>query len=434
MGIALLKKLNSNLPDPIKKAFAPVIRKKLIGNNTFLDQMEELQKTDELSESELQKLQFEKLKETLIHAYEHTVYYKKLFDSVNFDPYSFSDLSEMKMIPLLTKQLAIENFEQLQADDIDDYYSATTGGTTGTPLKIHLDKKSIYRERAFIYHFWTEYGYDYHKSKTASFRGTDFNGKICKSNPLYNEIQLNPCLISLNTIAEYCKRMDKYGVEFLHGFPSAIYNLCKFANAAHIDLKKKYKAVFTISENLYDFQKELILSTLQCPIASFYGHSERAVFAEAYKDGYSFDKMYCYTEFTGSDDGEIICTGFLNRKMPFIRYHVDDTASKHEDYYKITGHREGLLSGRNDTQISVAALEVHSKILSKVASYQFYQPAIGKLEVRVVPIDAITDNDKNDISALFQGRVGDAFDVSVKVVNELEATGRGKYRLLIKDC
>lgn len=79
---------------------------------------------------------------------------------------------------------------------------------------------------------------------------------------------------------EYIKKMDSFGVEFLHGFPSAIYSLCEYAKQLNIDLKNKYKAVFLISENIYDFQKSMIKEILGCDTFAFYGHTERTVFAE----------------------------------------------------------------------------------------------------------------------------------------------------------
>ena len=147
-------------------------------------------------------------------------------------------------------------------------------------MKVNLDRDSIYKERAFIYHFWEQHGYSYKSSKMASFRGTDFHGGFIKYNPLYNEIQLNPCEINTETISEYIKRMESFGVDFLHGFPSAIYSLCKCAKQLNIDLKNKYKAVFLISENIYDFQRKMIKEVLECDTFAFFGHTERAVFAE----------------------------------------------------------------------------------------------------------------------------------------------------------
>lgn len=149
--------------------------------------------------------------------------------------------------------------------------------------------------------------------------------------------------------------------------------------------------------------------------------------------GYSFDSAYCYSELSEGDKGNIICTGFINRKMPFIRYELDDTAEKEFDYYRIIGHREGLLLGRDNVQISAAAMEVHSDILSKVANYQFVQSEIGTFEVRIIPVNTITDSDKTALQNLFQNRVGKSFNVKIKIVEELELTQRGKYKLLIQN-
>lgn len=46
MGIALLKKLNMNMPDPVKNLFAPIIRGKLIYSRVFREQIKELDKMD----------------------------------------------------------------------------------------------------------------------------------------------------------------------------------------------------------------------------------------------------------------------------------------------------------------------------------------------------------------------------------------------------
>ena len=174
MGIALLKKLNTKLPDSIKIAFGPIIRNKLIKNSVFLSQYKELDSLEKMSQIEIEEKQINKVKQVLVHAYEHTSYYRKLFDEIGFDVYSFSEKDDIKKIPLLTKEIIIEHFDDIQADDISDFYSATTGGSTGTPLKIYLEKDSIYKEKAFIYHFWNKLGYDYKTSRIASFRGTDF--------------------------------------------------------------------------------------------------------------------------------------------------------------------------------------------------------------------------------------------------------------------
>lgn len=75
-----------------------------------------------------------------------------------------------------------------------------------------------------------------------------------------------------------------------------MYNYCRLNREAKTDIRGRYKAALLISENLYPFQEETIRSVLGCPIVMFYGHSERAVFAERYDKGYLFQPLYGITE------------------------------------------------------------------------------------------------------------------------------------------
>lgn len=97
---SILKKLNEKTPDSIKYILTPFIRKKLINNNVFLKGYKEVDSFKKLCESDKDKIQFEKLKEILIHSYETTRYYKKLFDANSFNPYKFNDVDDLKKIPL----------------------------------------------------------------------------------------------------------------------------------------------------------------------------------------------------------------------------------------------------------------------------------------------------------------------------------------------
>ena len=432
MGIGILKKLNTMMPDSIKNLFAPFIRKGLIDNRIFVNQYDALIQADSLSEESREELRDAYLKDTLIHAYEHTVYYRNLFDNLGFDVYNFSHPEQLSIVPLLTRKDIIEHFEELQSDDITDYYENITGGSTGTPLKLNLSKESIFRERAFVYHFFNRYGYDYKKSKVASFRGTNFNGKNVRANPLYKEIQLNPCNISNGTIHEYYDAIKRFGANYLHGFPSAIYSFCKYADTNNLKVRGMFNAAFCVSENLYDFQKQYIENILECPCTSFYGHTERNAFAEMNEIGlYNFNNLYGYHEL--SKDNEIVSTGFLNKKMPLIRYVVDDTAIQAGKGYRITGHRDGFLYGRNGELLSGASLEVHSNLIDRIMSYQLVQKEKGRLIVMYTPNKDFSHNDKEALRQLFQNKVGTALDIHVEEVDKMILTKANKFKLIIQE-
>ncbi|WP_343003418.1 hypothetical protein [Clostridium sp. 2218st1_F5_2218SCRN_220325] len=434
MGANILKRLNENTPDSIKYIFNRVIRNKLINNKLFTKQYLELDTYKELSVNERRNIQLKKLKDHLCYAYENTSYYKKLFDEIGFNPYLFKNEEELNKIPLLTKKDIISNYEDFISKENINYYISSTGGSTGKPLRIYLEKDSIYKEKAFIYNHWSKLGYDYKESKIATFRGVDFKGRIKKYNPLYNEIILNPMKLNEKNIDMYVREINNFKCQYIHGYPSAIYNFCKIISKNNIKLDISIQGVFFISENVYNEQRDFIEKILKCKTLSFYGHSERLVFAEEKNRYYKFNDLYGYTEIIDIDNvNRIVCTGFLNKKMPLIRYLTDDAVEEIDGSYKILGHRnKNVLIGRNDEEISMATMEFHSNVFERVKSYQFEQYEKGKLLFNIVPENILDDCDIENIQKELNKKLNGIIEYKINIVDKVKVTSRGKFDILIQ--
>ena len=434
MNIAVIKKLNEDMPYWMKRPFAHIIRNRLIKNKIFLKQYELLERADGMSEQEISEFQMDELKKVLVHAYRHTAYYRELMDSCDFNPEAVRSPDDLKRLPVLTKELLKENYENLQADDINNFYDVRTGGTTGEPTHVLMEKDAIYREWAFTYHYWSKFGYDCRKSKLATLRGVDLHGKIYEINPLYQEIRFNIFRLNRDNVKEYIKRIESFGADFIYGYPSAVYNLCRLAKEAGIKLEHRFKAVLLISENLYDFQESEIKAVLACPIAMFYGHSERAVYAEKYDGGYTFQPLYGITEI--SDEGHPIVTGFINGKTPLIRYEVDDCVEPIEDErVSIVGHRNSeVVYGANGEQFRASALNFHGAISTRFPWFQFVQEVPGKVSLRV-PTGYASQEELNHICTEIDSRSGGAIEVTIEIMAESPefcGGGRYKYKLLVQ--
>lgn len=97
MGIALLKKLNTCMPDPLKQMAAPVIRAKLIYNTEFQKQFNTLEKAQYSSAADIEKMQFEKLR---LFLFMHTSMFHTIIRSlINVDLMSIT----LKILPKLVK-------------------------------------------------------------------------------------------------------------------------------------------------------------------------------------------------------------------------------------------------------------------------------------------------------------------------------------------
>jgi len=432
MNIRVIKKVNEKIPYFIKRPFSKIIRSKLIKNKVFLATYAQLNEFDASCHRKKAEIQLKELQHVLLHAYNHTAYYKKLFNEIGFDPENFKSLSDLKKIPVLSKADLKKNFDSLLADDIDDFYLVSTGGSTGEPTKIQMERDAIYKEWAFVYHYWEKFGYDYNKSRLATFRGVDLGAKISEINPLYNEIRLNPFLLNEKNIAKYIKKIDKFNAEFIYGYPSIIYNFCRMAKKNNMFLKGKFKAAFLISENLYEFQEKVITEVLECKVAMFYGHSERAVFGEKYVNGYRFNSMYGVTEI--STFGEPIVTGFINQKMPLIRYVVDDKVKTVDgENYVIEGHHTcEVLYGVNGEEISGAMINFHDNTFDNVKCYQFIQEEKGKCCLIVVADEGAEVLDIEKIQKRVQKKLGSSIICEVAQGNNINVSNRGKYQMIVQ--
>ena len=81
----------------------------------YLEYFDYVNRMDRASLLESQK---NRLRNILIHAYENTSYYKQLFDAYNLDVNTADFVSRFYKLPLLTKKIVKENYDELIAKNI----------------------------------------------------------------------------------------------------------------------------------------------------------------------------------------------------------------------------------------------------------------------------------------------------------------------------
>ena len=432
-----MKSVRDHIPEPLKYITAPLFRMKLIYNNEFRNYLKLLENRESLDQGMIREYQFMKLKEVLIYSFLYVPYYRELFDEVSFDPYKFSDFKQIEKIPFLTRELVIKNFDKLiSKKKVDNgYYNGFTGGSTGLPLKFLLDYDSIYKENAFIYHYRKKLGYNF-SDEVATFRNRGLGNILWKLNPMHREIVFSNSRLSKITIKKYVDKINHLKPQYINGYISAIWYFTKLLEDHNLNLDFSLKGIFFTSENPDPEQRKFIENFFKVKSSTFYGHSERVVIAEEKKhDLYVFDPFYGYTEQIPSKDDEytIVGTGFLNRKMPFIRYKTDDICVIENGYFRIEGKRNSKygLYGINNEFLTGMAFRMNLEVFRNILTYQFIQQERGKADMLIIVNKDFQNEDMQNIKKEIYFQTNGVIDINIKIVDNLQLTEGGKFRKCI---
>ena len=439
MNKHLLKIIRDNLPEPVKYLTALVFRNKLIKNKEYLRYKDLLSARESLSKVEIEHYQFNELKKILIHSYENVPYYTELFNRVKFSPYEINSAKEIEIIPFLTKEIIRDNFDKLISTKkiARGHYMATTGGSTGEPLKVLLDYDCVFKENAFIDHYFKKLGY-LTKDRFATFRGVNFSDKLWKFNPMYNELIFSPFKLSTKTVSIYVNKINKIKPDYLHGYLSSLAYLARLMAENNLKLEKPIKGIFLISESIDKKSRDFLESFFQTKSLTYYGHSERCIIAEEKEPNqYAFDPWYGYTELIQTEDSgnAIVGTGFLNKTMPLIRYKTDDNCFPANNYYSILGSRDGKfgLYGLNDEFFGHAAFNFHSEIFRNVTSYQFIQKQKGKADLLLVVNQNFKAEEIKLMNKEIDKKTKGVIEFNIQVTDQLILSNRGKYKMFISE-
>ena len=395
-----------------------------------------------------------KLKETLYYAYEHVPYYKKLFDDLQISPFDLHEVSNLKNFPLLTKDIIKNNFKDLNAINYPNYkkFYVKTGGTTGTPTRFHQSKNVWKKELAFVLDFFNRFGYQPTDWK-ASFKGGDYENlkedKFWSLDPVKKSISFSPIHLNNNTVNDYCTILNAYQPMYFHTYPSTLLFFIELMKEEQCSLNYHPKAIFLVSEGYDTKDIEKIQTCFHSKIASFYGHSERLLFATSEDHNlqiYHNDKRYGLLELINENNeqieeieknGTLVGTSFDNYAMPLIRYATDDMTcyldDKQNTIQKITSLRTKIyLDAKNGQKISITSLSI-SSLTDHIHSFQFYQEKPGSLTLLIVPKKDFCDNEKYKIYHAIYNKIGNIMDISILTITQPKRTVRGKKINVIKN-
>lgn len=388
----------------------------------------------------------ERLLRLVNYAIKHVPYYRNKYNGL-----VISNIQEFEdNIDFIDKNIVLENWESFVSDltDKSDCIVATTGGTSGKPMKMLMPKNRYVNELINLHRHYIMYGWNY--DLCAVFRNHHLkDGRKYIVNPLMRQIIFDPFKLAPEYVKYIWGVMHRYNVFYVHAYPSNAYQFFKMCIEQNLDLSF-IKACFLSSEPVLPYQRHLFEDVLKIQYFSFYGHTEKLIFAGNRPGEYELfhvNKNYGYLELVNNDDvvkaigvsGEMVGTTFYNYDFPLIRYRTNDFSHYEllDDKVQVLGSIEGrwhntLIFKLDGSYVPLATINIHGVFNEHIEGIQYIQREYGKIEVLIIKNDKYTDKDelfiKEHISEIFDGN---SDCVTVKYVNNLITQKNGKFLPLI---
>lgn len=395
-------------------------------------------------EREIREWQNKELHEFVRHAYDHTAYYRNLFNNLGLTPDDIRCKEDLKKIPVITKEIVNENYSLLIPDNLDQfkYRLSRSGGTTGTPVQYFCDENVwSYVTAAKIYH-WKKTGYRYGDAFIALGSASLFSQKPSFARRVYdrmrNEHPLNCVNLTDDICLQYCDYIKAHHVHYIYGYAAAIYLFAVFVKDHGLKVDG-IRGVFTTSENLTDNYRCVIEDTFHCKVMDCYGARDAGITAyevapHAYNIGYN--TVVEIEDEIADHVGSVISTNILNYSFPLLRYRFGDEAEISPDnevsdyngqqFKRLLGRSSHVLRLENNHKLTATGI---SMIMKEFDISAFDIRKIGEnsvlLRMQVIP-EKYTVQQEAIIVKTLKKYLGEDCELTIEKVSEFEPNKNGK--------
>jgi len=430
----------------LKNIIYPIYQIKRPQDERLISCLKLLNKTQWWGYSDLEKFQLKRLKLLLNHADKNVPYYHKIFKKLKFKPDELSNVNELKRVPILTKEIIRNNFEDLYARNYlkDDLISCVTGGSTGTPMKFFINKKSEACNMAAAYRAW-------------SWAGYELGDKIKYINKIRNYtlriIKLNAFELNQENMQYYLDILRKYKPKTINSFASAIFTLSQYMENREIE-DIKPKAILTTADMLFNYRRKTIERVFGCEVFDYYSGRDTTLQAAECPEhtGYHLSIENAVVEFikenepiASGETGKIIITDLCNYAMPFIRYEIGDLGVPSDESCPC-GRKLPIMKSLKG-RILDTIVTPEGKILTGeffpaifadyhikgIEEYQIIQKRKDELLIKLVKGKNFNDSDLDLYLNIIKKNVGNQMNIEVQFVNKIEPTISGKHRPVISE-
>lgn len=446
-------------PKIIKNILFPLYQMKIPPDERFITQLKLMEKTQWWSYSEIKKLQLRRLKKLLHHANNNVPFYHKIFKKLNFLPENISKVEDLNKLPILTKEIIRNNFEDLYARNYlkENLIPTCTSGSTGSPMNFYVDRKWNACNNAAAFRAWSWASYNlgdkiaYLWGAPSDINNTSKRDKI--RNYLLRTIYLDAFNLTNENMAIYANILSKCKPKIINTYASAIFLFSQYLKEEEINSIRP-RSIITTADMLYKYQRKTIEQVFDCEVFDYYSGRDTSLQAAECSEhtGYHLSIENAVVEFLKKNEpvysgqtGNIILTDLSNYAMPFIRYEIGDLGTPSDEMCPC-GRNLPLMKSLNGRIFDVIVTPegkhltgeyFHYAIIDHniqgIKEFQIIQNSPDKLVIYIVKNPLININDSNRFINIIQKMVGENVEIKLQYLPYIKRNPSGKLRHVISN-
>ncbi len=414
--------------------------------------LKELEQTQYDPTEVIRHRQWIRVRQLIQHAYDTVPYYRRIMDSRGLHPSDIRSLSDLSLLPILTKQNIRDHETELlsSAFSKDRLTLKRTSGSTGVPLSIRVNRQAIEWKTACTLRsdMWSGYRRGGRVAKVwgnPEYLHHGWKGKL-RNWLLDRAIYLDTLHVDDARMQAFTNQLRAAPPSLLFGHAHSLYLYACYLRRTKQECIRP-DGIISTAMLLHRHERQVIEEVFGRPVTDRYGCEETSLIASACEvhHGLHLNADSVYAELRPGLDGtsgQLLLTDLTNMAMPLIRYQVGDVVLGSE---RTCSCGRGLpmiesIQGREADYVLTPSRRLISGIsltenfalkITGAAQVQIVQEKIDFLRVRLVRDERFNAQSHRQIRELVQATFGDEMAYEVEFVDRIPQERSGKYRFCI---
>lgn len=407
---------------------------------------------------EFQDAQFQKI---ILYAYEHTPYYRRVFDKIGLIDNGKVNKDKYDNIPILTKEIIRREGENLYSNEAKKRgaFNNTSGGSTGEPVKFIQDKEyfSCNFGNKMLFGVLNEKMPGEREIKLWGSERDILEGSIGIKekciNWCYNRFFLNSFVLTEEIMQKYVEMINAKKPKQIWTYADSIYQIAKYINEKNLVVYSPQNIISTAGMLYDEMRDEIARAFKNSCILNQYGSRETGavgievgehrgirVFDHAVKVEILNEK----NQISDSGEGTLLITNLTNYSMPLIRYYIGDTGELSQNLEGYSGSFSLLkkLTGRTNSHFKREDGNlVHGEYITHlfygkewIENFKVIQYSYREVEFQIVLKNGHKEN-REELEMMKRDlrKVMGECQIKVTYLDEIPKLNSGKYQFVISE-